>query len=59
MSSPVQSIRVIVIDDDAAIRDLLETVLTRDGFEVTLPDDPDEGRREVRAGVSTRACSTS
>ena len=33
MSSPVQSIRVIVIDDDAAIRDLLETVLTRDGFE--------------------------
>ena len=50
MSSPVQSIRVIVIDDDAAIRDLLETVLTRDGFEVTCLDDPTKADAEVRAG---------
>jgi hypothetical protein len=35
MSSAVQSIRVLVVDDDAAIRDLLETVLRKDGYEVT------------------------
>jgi two-component system OmpR family response regulator len=50
MSSPVQSIRVIVIDDDTAIRDLLETVLTRDGFEVTTLDDPLKADAEIRAG---------
>ncbi len=50
MSSPVQSIRVIVIDDDTAIRDLLETVLTRDGFEVTTLDDPTKADAEIRAG---------
>lgn len=50
MSSPVQSIRVIVIDDDTAIRDLLETVLTRDGFEVTTLDDPTRADAEIRAG---------
>jgi two-component system OmpR family response regulator len=50
MSSPVQSIRVIVIDDDTAIRDLLETVLTRDGFEVTCLDDPTKADGEIRAG---------
>ncbi len=50
MSNPVQQIRVIVIDDDAAIRDLLETVLTRDGFDVHVLDDPTKADAEVRAG---------
>jgi len=50
MASPIQSIRVIVIDDDTAIRDLLETVLTRDGFEVTTLDDPTRADAEIRAG---------
>jgi DNA-binding NtrC family response regulator len=50
MSSPAQSIRVIVVDDDAAIREFLETVLTRDGFEVTCVDDPTKVDAVVRAG---------
>lgn len=50
MSSPVQSLRVIVIDDDAAIRDLLETVLRKDGFDVHVLDDPTKADSEVRAG---------
>ncbi len=50
MSSAVQSIRVLVVDDDAAIRDLLETVLKKDGYEVTTLDDPTKADAEVRAG---------
>ncbi len=50
MSSAVQSIRVLVVDDDAAIRDLLETVLRKDGYEVTTLDDPTRADAEVRAG---------
>lgn len=50
MSSAVQSIRVLVVDDDAAIRDLLETVLRKDGYEVTTLDDPTKADAEVRAG---------
>ena len=50
MSSAVQSIRVLVVDDDAAIRDLLETVLRKDGYEVTTLEDPTRADAEVRAG---------
>ena len=50
MTSPVQPVRVLVIDDDAAIRDLLETVLRRDGFDVTSLEDPTAADAEVRAG---------
>ncbi len=50
MSSAVQAIRVLVVDDDAAIRDLLETVLRKDGYEVTTLEDPTRADAEVRAG---------
>ncbi len=50
MSSPVQSLRALVIDDDAAIRELLETVLRRDGFEVTSLEDPTLAESTVRTG---------
>ncbi|MEI8254798.1 MAG: response regulator [Deltaproteobacteria bacterium] len=50
MSSPVQPIRILVIDDDAGICDLLETVLRRDGYEVKTLMDPTLADAEVRAG---------
>jgi two-component system OmpR family response regulator len=50
MSSPVQPIRILVIDDDAGICDLLETVLRRDGFDVKTLMDPTLADAEVRAG---------
>ncbi len=50
MSSPVQPIRILAIDDDAGICDLLETVLRRDGYEVKTLNDPTLADAEVRAG---------
>ena len=42
--------RVLVVDDDAAIRELLETVLTRDGYVVTVEGDPTKAEARVREG---------
>jgi DNA-binding NtrC family response regulator len=50
MSSPVQPIRILVVDDDAGICDLLETVLKRDGYEVKTLSDPTAVENEIRAG---------
>lgn len=44
------AIKVLVVDDDAAIRGLLETVLTRDGYAVTTLADPLEVEAAVRDG---------
>jgi len=48
--SAAQALRVLVIDDDAGIRGLLETVLTTDGYAVTTLDDPLAAESVVRAG---------
>jgi two-component system OmpR family response regulator len=42
--------RVLVVDDDAAICELLETVLTRDGCTVDTESDPTKAEARVRAG---------
>ncbi len=47
---PAQALRVLVIDDDAGIRGLLETVLTADGYAVTTLDDPLAAESVVRSG---------
>lgn len=41
-------IRVLVVDDDAGIRDLLETVLQNDGYDVTCIDDPAKAEGVVK-----------
>lgn len=43
--------RVLVVDDDAAICELLETVLTRDGCAVDTESDPTQAEARVRAGA--------
>jgi two-component system OmpR family response regulator len=50
MTSPVQPIRILVVDDDAGICDLLQTVLERDGYEVKTLADPTAVDGEIRAG---------
>ncbi|MDL2339005.1 MAG: two-component system response regulator OmpR, partial [Pseudomonadota bacterium] len=38
-ATPVRADRVVVVDDDARIRDLLRRYLTQEGFEVLLAED--------------------
>ncbi len=42
--------RVLVVDDDVAICELLETVLTRDGCTVDTENDPTQAEARVRGG---------
>jgi len=41
-NSPAQPPKVLVVDDDPIIRELLETALTRAGTEVSVTSDPEE-----------------
>jgi two-component system OmpR family response regulator len=50
VSDPVQHIKILVIDDDEGICDLLETVLDRDGFEVKTLREPTLASETVRSG---------
>jgi len=43
-------IRVLVVDDDRAICDYMETFLTKDGFEVKTLSDPSQAPEEVKTG---------
>lgn len=49
MTSAPQRLRVLVIDDDAAIGELLDAMLTRDGFDVTVVSDPLRAEDALRA----------
>lgn len=49
MTHAPQRLRVLVVDDDDAIRELLEELLTRDGFDVTAVADPTQVEATVRA----------
>lgn len=49
MTSAPQRLRVLVVDDDDAIGDLLETLLTNDGFDVTVVRDPLKAEEVARA----------
>jgi CheY-like chemotaxis protein len=49
MTHAPQRLRVLVVDDDDAIRELLDELLTRDGFDVTAVADPTQVEEVVRA----------
>lgn len=46
--SPKKFGRVLVIDDEQTIRELIKQVLIRDGYEVTVTDDGGEGLKVIR-----------
>ena len=50
MSKPLAPVRVLVVDDDRAICDYMETFLTKDGFEVKSLNDPSGAPEEVKTG---------
>lgn len=50
MAKPPPAIRILVVDDDDAICEFMETFLTKDGFEVTSLSDPAKAPAEVRVG---------
>ncbi|MCU0676420.1 MAG: response regulator [Myxococcota bacterium] len=45
-----QPLKVLVVDDDEAIREYMETFLTKDGYEVKTLADPEEAPDEVKNG---------
>jgi two-component system OmpR family response regulator len=50
MSKQLAAVRVLVVDDDRAICDYMETFLSKDGFEVKTLNDPSEAPEEVKVG---------
>jgi DNA-binding NtrC family response regulator len=50
MSKPLSSVRVLVVDDDKAICEYMETFLSKDGFEVKTLNDPSSAPEEVKNG---------
>ncbi len=50
MSKPLAPIRVLVVDDDKAICEYMETFLSKDGFEVKTLNDPSQAPDEVKTG---------
>lgn len=47
----IAPVRVLIVDDDPAICEYMETFLTRDGFEVTTLKKPDTAADEVKNGA--------
>jgi DNA-binding NtrC family response regulator len=45
-----QPLKVLVVDDDEAIREYMETFLTKDGYEVKTLADPEDAPAEVKNG---------
>ena len=50
MSKPLAPVRVLVVDDDKAICEYMETFLAKDGFEVKTMNDPSGAPDEVKTG---------
>lgn len=50
MGKALPPVKVLVVDDDRAIRDFMETFLTKDGFEVRTLADPTSAPDEVKNG---------
>ena len=50
MAKGVLPVKVLVVDDDQAICDYMETFLSKDGFEVKTMSDPSEAPEEVKQG---------
>ena len=50
MTKAVPAVRVLVVDDDEAICEFMQTFLTKDDFEVTTLSDPKRAPEEVKKG---------
>ena len=50
MAKALPPVKVLVVDDDQAILEFMETFLTKDGFEVTTITEPKDAPEEVKDG---------
>ena len=50
MAKALPPVRVLVVDDDQAILEFMDTFLTKDGFEVTTLANPKDAPVEVKDG---------
>jgi two-component system OmpR family response regulator len=50
MAKALPPVKVLVVDDDPAILEFMQTFLTKDGFEVTTLSDPHDAPDEVKEG---------
>ncbi|MDH3728772.1 MAG: response regulator [Myxococcales bacterium] len=50
MAKALPPVKVLVVDDDPAILEFMETFLTKDGFEVTTIAEPKDAPEEVKDG---------
>ncbi len=50
MAKALPPVKVLVVDDDPAILEFMQTFLTKDGFEVTTLSDPHDAPNEVKEG---------
>ena len=50
MAKALPPVKVLVVDDDPAILEFMETFLTKDGFEVTTIAEPKDAPDEVKEG---------
>ncbi len=50
MAKALPPVRVLVVDDDQAILEFMETFLTKDGFEVTTLANPKDAPAQVKEG---------
>ncbi len=50
MSKPLAPVRILVVDDDKAICEYMETFLSKDGFQVKTLSDPSQAPDEVKNG---------
>ena len=50
MAKSLPPVRVLVVDDDQAILEFMQTFLMKDGFEVTTLSDPNDAPEEVKDG---------
>lgn len=50
MAKALPAVRVLVVDDDAAICEFMETFLTKDGYEVDTLSNPMEAADKVKTG---------
>src|SRR5580700_6952984 len=50
MPPELPAVRILIVDDDKAINDYMQTLLERDGFQVKTLNDPTFVEEEVRTG---------
>ncbi len=58
MPPELPAVRILIVDDDKAICEYMQTLLERDGFQVKTLSRPDRGRGRGPAAAATTSSSS-